>query len=181
MMFFKYLLLVPLIIKNLKPIQTEKTIVLKSYLGKWYQMATSRSTSLLGTGVNFKNVSTEYELLNNSLLGVYNSGYNAKNNFTSIRGYSYITGDSETKRKLHFDGVPVDGNYWIVKLGPIKDKTYRYAIVSGALTRFFGTRFSLYVLARDRHEYKLNYEEEVKQWCKENNFKFYWNKYIATN
>ena len=180
MLFFKYLLLVPFIVKNLKPIKTENTIVLNSYLGKWYQMATSRSTSLLGTGVNFKNVSAEYKLLNNSLLGVYNSGYNAKSNFTSIRGYSYVIGDSETKRKLHFDGVPVDGNYWIVKLGPIKDEVYRYAIVSGALTRFFGTRFSLYVLARDKHEYKLNYEEEVKQWCKENNFKFYWNKYIAT-
>ncbi len=180
MIFLKCLLLVPFLLRNMRPIQTEKNIILQSYLGKWHQMATSRSTSLLGTGIRFKNVSAEYDLLNNSDIGVYNSGYDENNNFTSIRGYSYITGNSETKRKLHFDGVPIDGNYWIVKLGPIKNKTYRYAIVSGALTRFFGTRFSLYVLARDKKEYKLKYEQEVKQWCKDNNFRFFWNKYIAT-
>ena len=68
-----------------------------------------------------------------------------------------------------------------MKLGPIINDTYRYAVVSGALTKFFGTRFSLYVLARDRAEYNAKYEEEVKQWCKDNGFKFFWNRYIRTN
>mgnify|MGYP001172195085 FL=1 len=173
-------LLVPYVIRNFLPIRTEKYLVLKSYLGKWNQVATSRSTALLGTGVKFTNVTTEYQAMNNSQISVYNSGYNQNNTFTSIYGYSYINGKSQTKRKLHFDGVPLDGNYWIVKLGPIHENTYRYAIVSGPLTRFFGTRFSLYVLARDINEYKQEYEAEVKQWCQKNNFRFFWNKYIPT-
>lgn len=174
------LLLVPYILKNMLPIPTEPNIIVNSYLGLWNQVATSRSTALLGTGVRFKNVTAFYDLLNNTTIGVYNSGYDENNNFTSINGYSYITGTSETKRKLHFDGVPVDGNYWIVKLGPIQENVYRYAIVSGPLTSFFGTRFSLYVLARNRQEYKLKYEKEVKKWCKDNNFRFFWNKYIPS-
>ncbi len=173
-------LIMPYTIRNLLPIRTEPRIVLKSYLGIWYQVATSRSTALLGTGVEFTNVTAEYKLLNNSDISVYNSGYTKNKTFTSIKGYSYIKGKSQTRRKLHFDGVPVDGNYWIVKLGPIHSNNYQYAIVSGPLTRFFGTRFSLYVLARNVEDYKNKYENEVKQWCKKNNFRFFWNKYIPT-
>ena len=169
------------IIKNIIPIKTEKNITISNYLGLWNQVATSRSTRLFGTGVSFTNVSAYYDLLNDTTIGVYNFGYNKHHNFTSISGYSYIRGKSQTKRKLHFDGVPVDGNYWIVKLGPIINNTYSYAIVSGALTSFFGTRFSLYVLARNREEYKLKYEKKVKKWCKKNNYIYFWNKYIPTN
>ena len=174
------LLLVPYILKNILPIQTEPRIILNSYLGLWNQVATSRSSALLGTGIRFKNVTAFYSLLNNSDIGVYNSGYDENNNFTMIEGYSYINGKSQTKRKLSFNGVPIDGNYWIVKLGPVQEKLYRYAIVSGPLTSFFGTRFSLYILARNREEYKIKYEKEVKNWCKQNNFRFFWNKYIPT-
>ena len=81
-----------------------------------------------------------------------------------------------TKRKLHFDNVPVDGNYWIVKLGPIVHNQYQYAIVCGPLTSIFGTRFSLNVLARDRLTYYDVYEKEVKQWCLENGFVMKWNE-----
>ena len=174
-------LLVPYVLRKMLPIQTEPNINVGSYLGLWSQVATSRSSALLGTGVRYTNVSAYYDLLNNSNIGVYNSGYDENNNFTSIHGYSYNDGDSQTKRKLHFDGVPVDGNYWIVKLGPIHESLYRYAIVSGALTSYFGTRFSLYVLARNREEYQTKYEKEVKQWCEDNNFVFFWNKYVPTN
>ena len=135
MLITKYLLLVPYVIQHLLPIKTEKNITISYYLGRWNQVATSRSTILLGTGVKYKDVTADYDLFNETLLSVCNSGIDNKNNHTSISGYSYITGNSETKRKLHFDGVPVDGNYWIVKLGPIINDTYRYAVVSGAMTR----------------------------------------------
>ena len=172
---------IPHLIKNMRPIKTEPNIIIESYLGMWYQVATSRSTSLLGTGPQFSNVTTVYTILNNTNIGVYNSGLNQHQKFTNISGYSYVAGDSPTKRKLHFDNVPLDGNYWIVKLGPLIDELYSYAIVSGPVTSFFGTRFSLYVLARNRYDYKLNYEKDVKKWCKKNNFRFFWNKYIPTN
>jgi lipocalin len=178
-LFFTIIYL-PYIIKNWFPIKTEPNVDVKSYLGLWNQVATSRSSALLGTGIRFTNVTARYDILNNSDISVYNSGFNKNNNYTSIQGYSYVTGKSQTKRKLHFEGVPVDGNYWIVKLGPIKENKYRYAIVSGPLTPLFATRFSLYVLARNRKEYEENYEKDVKQWCQDNNFRFFWNKYIAT-
>lgn len=179
-MLFKHIFTLPLLFKNLLPIKTEKSIILNSYLGKWNQVATSRSTSLFGTGPGYRNVSALYNITNGTLLSVYNSGYNQKKEFTSISGYSYTEGESQTKRKLHFDTVPVDGNYWIVKLGPIKNNEYQYAIISGAIRNYFGTRFSLYVLARNIKEYQLYYEEQVKLWCKKNLFIFYWNEYIQT-
>ncbi len=180
-MLFKLLTIIP-IIKYLVPIQTEPNITLSSYTGKWYQVATSRSTKLFGTGIYYKNVSADYGLdLNNSVLSVYNSGLDENNKFTNISGYSYVTGNSQTKRKLHFDKVVVDGNYWIVKLGPEINNQYEYVVISGPLSNLFGTRFSLYVLARNREIYKKKYENMVRTWCKLNNYNFYWNKYISTN
>ena len=174
-----WILAIPFI-KNLLPIQTEPIININAYLGNWYQVATSRSTALLGTGIDYYNVQAEYGLCSKGI-SVFNSGYQSNGNYTYIEGYSYVEGDKETKRKLHFEGVPVDGNYWIVKLGPIKDNEYQYAIVSGALTTKIGTRFSLYVLARNRTDYANLYEGLVTQWCKDNGFVLYWNKYIGTN
>ena len=178
-LFFTIIYL-PYIIKNWFPIKTEPNVDVKSYLGLWNQVATSRSSALLGTGIRFTNVTARYDILNNSDISVYNSGFNKNNNYTSIQGYSYVTGKSQTKRKLHFEGVPVDGNYWIVKLGPIIENKYDYAIVSGPLSNNFATRFSLYVLCRNKSRYKKLYDKEVRNWCKENGFKFWWNKYIET-
>ena len=61
MLFAKYLLLVPYIIKNILPIKTEKNITIPYYLGRWNQVATSRSSALLGTGVKYKNVTADYD------------------------------------------------------------------------------------------------------------------------
>ena len=174
------MLFVPYIIKNWLPIKTEPKLEVDRYLGLWNQVATSRSSALLGTGIRFTNVTAFYDILDNGDIGVYNSGFDQNKNYTMIQGYSYVNGKSQTKRKLRFEGVPVDGNYWIVKLGPIKEQLYRYAIVAGPLSPWIATRFSLYVLARNRNEYKTHYEKEVMQWCQDNNFRFFWNKYIAT-
>ncbi len=181
---FKIIKYIP-IIQNIIPISTENNITISSYTGKWHQVATSRSTKLFGTGINYKNVTAEYDLeysndKNQTVLTVYNSGFDENNNFKNISGFSYVEGLSQTKRKLHFDKVPVDGNYWIVKLGPELNNKYEYVVISGPLTDWFGTRFSLYVLARNRKNYQLKYENQVKEWCKTNNYKYYWNRYIET-
>lgn len=187
-MDFTRLMMFPFIsntIANSYPINTEPSVDINAYLGTWNQVATSRSTSLLGTGVNFTNVSAVYGTnydseLDQDVLTVCNSGVNENGNYTEIKGYSYTTGDSDTKRKLHFDDVPVDGNYWILKLGPIKNGEYDYSIVGGPISNYVATRFSLYVLARNREEYQELYETEVKQWCIDNGFRFYWNEYVPT-
>lgn len=168
-----------------KPIPVEENLSIDSYLGRWYQVATSRSTKFLGTGTDYRNVTAEYELsvnanLEKDVINVFNYGIDGNGNYTSIKGYSYTIGKQPTKRKVHFDGVPVDGNYWIVCLGPKKNNQYQYAIVSGPITTWFGTRFSLYVLARNINEYKTLYEKQVKKWCNENGFIYYWNQYVST-
>ena len=84
MLITKYLLLIPYVIQHILPIKTEKNITIPCYLGRWNQVATSRSTILLGTGVKYKNVTADYDLLNETLISVYNSGIDNKNNYTSI-------------------------------------------------------------------------------------------------
>ena len=175
-------------IKNLdsllKPIKTEKNIELESYVGKWFQVATSRSTALMGTGTNFSSVTALYNCIDNcssNNITVLNSWINNQGEFVSIEGYSYCNKKSlPTKRKLKFYNLPFIGNYWIVKLGPIRNNKYDYAIVTGPINKFIGTRFSLYVLCRDIDYYKENYEEEVKEWCQNNGFIFPWNEYVET-
>jgi len=167
-------------LRNILPVKVEPEVELESYLGNWTQVATSRSTKLFGTGIDFRNVSANYQLINSNNISVFNCGVNGQKNYTSIKGYSYSKHKLSTKRKVHFEGVPMDGSYWIVKLGPIEKGQYQYAIVSGPLTPWFGTRFSLYVLARDSQDYLNNYESEVVEWCRDNNFIFFWNQYIRT-
>lgn len=172
-------------IKNLKPIRTEKEIVLDGYTGKWYQAATSRSTKLFGTGIDFKSVTATYNCVTcnctTNNITVFNEGYNSTGDYVSINGYSYSSNDNQPcKRKVKFDTVPIEGNYWIVKLGPLIKGKYQYAVVSGPLSNHIGTRFSLYVICRDVDEFKEKYEKDVKDWCLKNGFSLPWNKYINT-
>ena len=74
----------------MKPIETVSTVDVSSYLGRWKQVATSRSTQLLGTGVKFTNVSAEYDLDEDDNILVYNSGLNGRKEYTSIEGYTYV-------------------------------------------------------------------------------------------
>jgi lipocalin len=179
-MYMKFMNMIASLFSNMRPIETEPNLNISAYLGTWNQVATSRSTKLMGTGVQYTNVSAHYGPSEEGL-SVYNSGYDENGVFQSITGYSYINGDSETKRKVHFDVSPVDGNYWIPKLGPILHGEYQYSIICGPLTSYVGTRASLYVLARNRQQYKQLYEDEAKQWCVDNGFVFHWNEYVETN
>lgn len=172
------------IFKSNLPINTVEEIDLSSYTGKWYQAATSRSTKLFGTGIKFSNVTATYNCIDNcstNNITVLNEGYNENKDHITIKGFSYSENNEvPSKRKLNFEGVPFEGNYWVVKLGPILNNKYEYAVVSGPLSKLFGTRFSLYVICRNIEDYKLKYEDEVKKWCNNNGFIFPWNEYIKT-
>jgi len=184
-MLYRYLFILPFVKRLFFPIKTEPSLNVTSFIGKWNQVATSRSTTLFGTGPKYKNVTAYYNTsynkeLNQTVISVFNCGISPKNIHKNISGYSYVNSPCLTKRKLHFDGVKVDGNYWIIKLGPIINNKYEYVVISGPLSSFFGTRFSLYVLARNVEKYKKIYENEVRNWCKDQKFIFFWNKYIST-
>lgn len=172
----------------LKPIKVvnESEFDLDKYIGSWYQVATSESTSLFGTGPKFTGVSAFYDkiisLPNTTNISIFNFGFDSNRRPTSIQGFSYSdTNENPAKRKVKFDNVFFEGSYWIVRLGPEVNDYYQYAVISGPISSYFGTRFSLYVLARDRDKYSQFYKQEVKDWCYENGFIFPWNKYIDTN
>jgi len=182
-----YFVIFPIFFSNLsmfEPIQVEKNITLEYYTGKWYQAATSRSTGLFGTGIDFKNVTAEYQCIGNcdaNNISVYNQGLDSEGNYRNISGYSYIEDNQESgKRKLKFYSLPFIGNYWIAKLGPIIDNQYQYSIVAGPISTIFGTRFSLYVLCRDLDQFRDLYQNKVINWCQNNGFNFYWNEYVST-
>ena len=158
----------------------------EAYVGLWYQTATSRSTAVFGTGVDYSCVTATYACAEGDCtannITVLNEGLDAEGQYKSISGFSYCEdGAPAAKRKVHFNGVPFDGSYWIVKLGPVVDGKYDYAVVSGPLTDFAGTTFTLYVLARDPASYEANYEEEVMAWTEANGFDWYWNRYVKTD
>ena len=192
-MFFNlyYVIVLPIIFSQLnlienfiKPLEVEKNINLDFYTGRWYQAATSRSTALLGTGPNYTDVTADYNCIDDckyNNISVYNQGYDENGEFKDISGYSFVEdGEESGKRKLRFYNLPVEGNYWIAKLGPVIDEQYQYSIVSGPINKYFGSRFSLYVLSRNITDYIENYEKEVKYWCQKNGFTYHWNEYVPT-
>jgi lipocalin len=167
------------------PIKVVESIDLNSYTGIWEQVATSPSTILAGTGTDFKNVRATYEIIGDpkdNIISVFNEGINGNGVYESIKGISFSPNNNiPGKRKVKFENNPIEGNYWIVKLGPLNSKNqYDYAIVSGAINNIIGTRALLYVLARNRNVYKEKYEKEVKKWCFDNGYKFKFNKYVET-
>lgn len=168
-----------------KPIEVENNLKLDSYLGLWHQVATSYSTLFFGTGPKYTSVSAFYNKINSlpntTNISVFNFGINSNYKPTDIYGFSYSdVNENPSKRKVKFDRVVFEGSYWIVKLGPIINNSYQYAVISGPLNSFFATRFSLYVLARNRDIYNQTYKHEVKDWCYKNGFIFPWNKYVDT-
>ena len=75
-------------LKNLLPIPVEPTLETNAYLGKWFQVATSRSTALLGTGTDYRNVTALYNISfvdtqwSKSVITVLNSGLKDNGNYT---------------------------------------------------------------------------------------------------
>ena len=82
-----------------KPIEIVNDINLEYYTGTWYQVATSRSTNLMGTGPSFKDVKAEYNCIGNcshNNISVFNDGYDKVGNYKSIEGYSYCNNKNNT-------------------------------------------------------------------------------------
>jgi len=74
---------------------------------------------------------------------------------------------------LFLYSLPTD---WVIQLGPptFYDDQYQYAVVSN---RF---KFSLFVLARNVTEFKLEYDDEVTAKLKEQGFTKFYNKPTET-
>jgi lipocalin len=156
------------LLNNLRGSKSPDTINeldVNKYLENWYQIY-GAPTNVIFQG-HGKCLTAQYGLLENGDVSVLNSQINLNNELEQISGYAYYTNTSEPgKLSVHLDGVPVDSPYWIVKLGEVVNDQYQYSIIS------VPSGISLWVLARDIDNFYNKYDEEVKDYLEDNNFKY---------
>jgi len=146
-----------------------------AYMGHWYQMYTCLSV-IDTSGKDGICAEAYYKFQSPNTVLVFNSEtVNKTRQYKNIRGQATIPDFQEPgKLKLHLDGVPFTAEYWIVALGPLVNNQYQWAMVSDE----YG--FDLFIIARDRSDFKSKYESEALSTAKKLGFVDFWNKPIAT-
>lgn len=161
----------------------------QAFLGRWYQMYGSISSTLLtfgNAGPQDTHVSADYTLdVDGSTINVLNQGIRPDGSITKIWGKAKAT-DRPGQKKLSFSKFvrgdaevkppSFEGDYWIYHLGPMTQGVYSYAIVGGPTVQLGWDRTQLFVLARDPTTFKDLYDQEVLEWCESNGFTSWWNK-----
>lgn len=175
-------------------IDTVSELDLQAFLGRWYQMYGSISSTILtfgNAGPQDLCTSADYSLSEDgSTIDVMNQGIRPDGRVTKIWGKAVAT-EKPGQRKLSFSKflrgdqtiAPPDfeGDYWVYKLGPKVDDKYAYAIVGGPLSPKLGLdKTQLFVLARHPGDFVEKYDAEVHEWLHENSFSWWWNKPRAT-
>ena len=175
-MLFKNLLfafLVSIITANAKNYAPVETLNLKEYLGRWYQVYGDLPDNV------FEGKSTciiaDYNMKNETTVGVLNSDTSVKGEFQQIEGIAYYEdGNSGGELTVQLANLP-PAPYWVVELGPVKNNMYQYSIVSD------DKKLSLFVLARDVSEFNEKYDAIVLQQLDSLGFNNFINKPIPTN
>mmetsp|Transcript_8889 Transcript_8889/g.14557 ORF Transcript_8889/g.14557 Transcript_8889/m.14557 type:complete len:209 (-) Transcript_8889:396-1022(-) len=121
---------------------------IQKYIGRWYEIATSRFTRL-----TFEKdctcVTADYQVLTNRSISVVNRCRLLKPNGTlnKINGVATIRNPKvPAKLSVTFPSlsIPFPASYWVVLLGPVVSNKYSYAVVSDPL------RITCFVLARTK-------------------------------
>lgn len=156
------------------------------FIGKWEQVFTSRSTSLLGTGINYSSVNAIYTLNYDGTVGVLNSAYNEKLEKIFIEGNSRARDNSiPTCRTVKFDSIsiPIEGDYWIIDIS----ETFQTIIVCAPIITPFipieiSSNFGVYVLTKNREKFWKNKNEidNVLNILNKYGFTKYWNEPIVS-
>ena len=135
------------------------------YLGHWYQVYGAPLDYIIqGNG---KCITADYAALPDNKISVLNKEITQKGEPQSIEGYAYLKNVSEPGEfTVHFDTGAGDAPYWVIMLGPEINNQYAYSIVSEP------NAFFMWVLVRDVEDFYNTYDEEVKEFLKENNFKY---------
>ena len=86
-------------------------------MGNWSQVATSLSTKLFGTGIKFRNVSADYQLINKNNISVVNCGLDDDKIILQFMGILILRGPSILKEKyilkvFHLM-VPIGLSNWV--------------------------------------------------------------------
>ncbi|XP_071797717.1 uncharacterized protein [Asterias amurensis] len=130
------------------------------YVGRWYQMYTNGWTNVFSNLQDPECVTADYAIINATYISVYNYNYNLEGVANGIAGYAFLPDIREPgKLKVALDGVPVVGDYWVFKLGPVVNGQYEYSLITdGADTR------QLFVLARNPTQFNAKYDAEVQEY-----------------
>ncbi|CAM9264944.1 unnamed protein product, partial [Heterosigma akashiwo] len=157
------------------PVAAVAELDVEKYLGRWYQAYASPSVYwTFEAGATC--VYADYAARDGG--GILVDNQNLKNGEPGgIQGYAYIPDPAKPgELKVHFDVAPVDGDYWVLALGPANaDGLYDWAVVSD---RYAAT---LFVLCRDLAAFGEEYEAEVLAAVAAMGFTRFWNVPVATD
>ena len=141
------------------------------YQGMWYQ--TYGDNFILNTFEKDAYCAyADYTILDDNTIGVYNwERYGSVTGpVQDITGYAVLT-ENPGQLMVYFSGN-VPAPYWVVKIGPVIEDEYQYAVVSDPY------ELGLYVLARNVTQYYDLYDDEVLEFLDENSFTSLYNKPI---
>ncbi len=164
LMFLFGFLINLLTVSGTKP-QTVSELNVNQYTGRWYQVY-GAPTNFIFQGYG-KCLTADYGILPGGNVSVINSQVNNKNELEQISGYAYYLNPNEPGQlTVHLDGVPVDGPYWVVKLGEVVDDQYQYSIITTP------SKISNWIITRNISNFYEKYDKEVTNYLNENNYDF---------
>jgi len=176
-------------------LDTVTALETQAFLGRWYQMYGSMSSTILtfgNAGPHDLCTSADYSLNGDgTTIDVLNQGIRLDGRITKIWGQAKAT-EEVGQKKLSFQKFlrgnetisPPDfeGDYWVYRLGPIINGKYEWAVVGSpaTLSWLFESPSQLFVLVRDPAGFMEKYDDEVHEWLHANSFDWWWNRKRAT-
>ncbi|XP_065900299.1 uncharacterized protein [Dysidea avara] len=153
---------------------TVSELHISQYVGRWYEVYGDIYSDYLFQK-NAKCITADCNLLLNKSVTVQNSGRlkSPSGELFLIKGYAYRPDDKEQgKLKVHLFGVPREGDYWVIQLGPptYKGRFYQYSVVTDT------SNLNLFVLARNVTQFREKFEATVLAKLEQQGFTKFYNK-----
>ena len=157
---------------------TVPTLNVTAYLGRWYEVYQDWSTANTFQKDSYC-ATADYgvDAAQSGRITVANKEHHGSitGPEVNVSGYAYQPDPATYPGRLivylHGDhSSPFPAPYWVLKLGPIVDGKYDYAVVSDNF------RLTLFVLTRDVMKFYSAYEADVLTFLADNGFTQFWNK-----
>jgi len=159
---------------------TVPSINVTQYLGRWYEVLQDLVTASTFQRNSFCAIA-EYGVDESDPSHITVTNWEHYGNVTgpidNVTGYAYQPDPVKAPGQLvvYLFGAgasPFPAPYWVLRLGPVVNDKYEYAIVSDPL------RATLFVLVRDVARYEANYKADILSWLASNGFDQFWNSPI---
>lgn len=125
--------------KSYQPLETVKTVDIKKYTGKWYEIARFPHSF----EKHLKCVTAEYSIKKNGKIKVLNKGHekDSPKEIDEAEGTAWIPNINEPAKLLVRFFWPFSGNYWIINLD---EKNYQYVLIGEPSRKY------LWILSRTK-------------------------------